>query len=223
MLRTTLLSLTILSGTGANAESQGLQSVNDQPFLEFIGGIEGPDGYDDIVVGATSQPPKPVTQLTVREVLAYQRQLQLEGSDSTAVGRFQFIRKTLNWLVEAHEIDLDRKFDRRTQEYLARVLMNNCDFYEVGASEHRVGNCLAKAWAALPVLSGEKAGRSYYGGVGANKARTTRDEVLAVLRQRFDDIDDRRLVQVAMTGPLPAIRSPGTEAFAERIPLSPSP
>jgi hypothetical protein len=220
MLRSALLSLTIISGSGAMA--QGLQPVNDQPFLELIGGIEGPDGYDDIVLGATSQPPKPVTELTVREVLAYQRQLQLEGSDSTAVGRFQFIRKTLNWLAEVHEIDLDRKFDRRTQEYLARALMNNCDFYEVGANEHRVGNCLARAWAALPVITGDKAGRSYYGGVGTNRARTTRDEVLAVLRQRFDEIEENRPIRVAMTGPLPAIRSPGSEAFAESIPLTPA-
>ena len=49
MLRSALLSLTIISGSGAMA--QGLQPVNDQPFLELIGGIEGPDGYDDIVLG----------------------------------------------------------------------------------------------------------------------------------------------------------------------------
>ncbi|MBW3243525.1 hypothetical protein KUV57_12705 [Epibacterium sp. DP7N7-1] len=221
MLRTTLMTAAILSG--ATAQAEGVLAVNDQPFLELIGEIEGPDGYDDIVMGATSQPPKPVTQMTVREVLEYQRQLQLQGSSSTAVGRFQFIRKTLKWLVDGHDINMDQKFDRRTQNNLARILMNRCDFYEVGASEQRVGNCLARAWASLPVIAGDKAGRSYYGSVGANKAHTTRDEVLAVLRQRFEEEEDITPVRVAMSDPLPAIRSPGSEAFAERIPLESSP
>lgn len=220
MLRTTLLSLTVCAGAAAANAEAGFQPVNDRPFLDLIGEIEGPDGYDDIVLDAPLQPPRPITQMTINEVLEYQRALQLEGSHSSAVGRYQFIRKTLAYMVDKYEIDGDQLFGKVMQDSLARRMMVKCDFYEADASESRVGNCLARAWASLPMMSGEKAGQSYYGEVGTNKAHATRSEVLVALRQRFAE-DPLPEYEVASNDPLPVIRNTRGSQVADRIPLEP--
>lgn len=157
-LRAVFVSLAALMGTQAAADQVKVRSVNDRPFLELIGEIEGPDGYDDIVLGATSAPPKPITRMTISEVLDYQSKLKREGSKSTAVGRFQFIRKTLEWLVEEHRISRDQTFNRHVQDYLARALMKDCDFYEANANEYSVGNCLARTWRHCPCSAAPRLG-----------------------------------------------------------------
>lgn len=221
MLRKTILSLAMMSSAGvSSAEAEGFAIINDRPFLDLVGGLEGPDGYDDVVMSASHQPDRPITEMTIAEVLDYQRSLQIEGSASSAVGRFQFIRKTLNWLVEEHDISKDKKFDRNMQDTLARIMMVKCGFYERDAKTHAIGNCLARAWAALPVITGEKAGISYYADVGSNEALTSREEVLATLRERFAQ-DEPTRVQVALSRPLPAITNRDDEPFAVPIPLQP--
>jgi hypothetical protein len=219
MLRSTLLSLAIVAG----AAPAMAQSVNDQSFLDLVGSIEGPDGYNDVVQGATSQPPKPLTEMTIAEVLDYQRQLQLQGSTSTAVGRYQFIRKTLSYIVSKHQIDPQTKFSKRIQDDLARQMMRNCNFYDSGTPVEKVGNCLARAWAALPVLSGENAGLSHYDGVAGNAALTTREEVLAALNKRFKERSARAPVRYAMAKAdlMPVIRNQSSDRFADPIPLRP--
>lgn len=212
--------LSSLSGGSSSADVLYGRPVNDGPILELIGSVEGPAGYDDFFRGAPSRPPKPISQMTIREVLEYQTRLQRQGSESSAVGRFQFIRRTLAWLVDLHDIDQDRRFNRVTQDYLARVLLNNCQYYQPDVSAHEIGNCLARAWAALPVISGDGAGRSFYGGVGSNRALTSREEVLSALGLRFQGGSSTLAVRLAARGDLPVIRPPGAGDFAERIPLS---
>lgn len=218
-LRAVFVSLAALMGTQAAADQVKVRSVNDRPFLELIGEIEGPDGYDDIVLGATSAPPKPITRMTISEVLDYQSKLKREGSKSTAVGRFQFIRKTLEWLVEEHRISRDQTFNRHVQDYLARALMKDCDFYEANANEYSVGNCLARTWRHCPCSAAPRLGGPIMRAWAAIRAQTTRAEVLAALRQRFQSAEMNLPFKVAMARTLPVIRAPGSQAFAERIPL----
>ncbi len=225
MLRTALLSLAILSGLSpAHAGSASTMAhVQDKPFLDLLGSIEGPDGYNDIVTGATSQPEKPLTRMTVQEVLDYQELLQAQGSASTAVGRYQFIRKTLSYMVAKYDIDRNRLFDSHLQDSLARQMMRNCKFYDSGVPAEQVGNCLARAWAALPVLSGEKTGESHYEGVAGNKARTSREEVYAALSKRFERKQAQAIqsYKIAQADILPIIRNQKNDRFAYPIPLKP--
>lgn len=56
------------------------------------GGAFGTFGYDTVYSGAKIKPPKPISQMTIGEVKAYQKQLLNSGSNSSPVGRYQFIK-----------------------------------------------------------------------------------------------------------------------------------
>lgn len=173
---------TLTAAPGAQADQM---DVNDRPMLELIGYYEGPRGYDDVFRKATIKPPMPLTQMTIGEVMAFQNRMVAAGSESSAVGRYQFIRKTLARLVEASDLPHDALFDRNVQDYLARLLMAECEFYAPRQHELEIANCLAQVWAAFPVATGEKAGRSYYEGIAGNRALVDVGTVVRTINRRF--------------------------------------
>lgn len=203
----TLCAVTSLAATAASA------SVNDRPVLDLLGQLEGPEGYTQVVHSAKLDPPRPITQMTIAEVLNYQRALRHAGSSSSAVGRYQFIYKTLRQVVMDFNIDTGQRFNKRTQDFLARRMLEGCDFYDPEASHAAIGNCMARIWAALPVISGSKAGRSYYHGLAGNRALTTPKEVVSLISLRFKD-------PVYVTGAEKVALS--EMPFATRVPLAPS-
>ena len=161
--------------------------VNDKPILNLIGAVEAPAGYNDYYRGMTIRPPKPISEMTIREVIAFQNLAVKRGSKSSAVGRYQFIRGTLAELAAEKRIHPDTIFDRRVQDYLARMKLQDCDYYTRHVDEIRVSNCLAKVWASLPVITGPKAGRSYYQGIAGNKSLVGIGTVVRTVAMRFTD------------------------------------
>lgn len=119
--------------------------------------------------------------MTIREVVEFQGAMRRAGAASTAVGKYQFIRKTLIGAVEESGLSYDALFDKSAQDHLARILMKRCGFYDARKTIAPVGNCLARSWAALPVLTGDKAGQSYYG----TRIKTNRTVVISLLEARF--------------------------------------
>lgn len=163
----------VLSGAGIPAKAQG-----DANLLTFIRVLEAGGQYDRYHADIPVSPPRPLTSMTVGEVIAWQR--SLSRVKSTAAGGYQIIRKTLEDIVARHGIDLSAQYDRAMQDRMARLLISQC------AEEKRRGqlafaNCLAGIWAALPLVSGPKRGKSAYQGIAGNKARTTPEKFLAVL------------------------------------------
>ena len=167
------------------AEGSGSVLFSDRHFLELLGALEGPDGYDDITLFATRRPPKPITLMTINEVLDYQRLLRSTGARSSAMGRYQFIYDTLLYLTNIHDIDRSRLFDARMQDRLTRLEMIRCGFYESSTPIGALGNCLARVWAALPLLTGPNRGKSRYERMSINSAQTSPMVIEAVLRQRI--------------------------------------
>ena len=165
-------------------DAEGPVSFSDRHFLELLGSLEGPDGYDDITMFATRPPPKPITLMTINEVLEYQRLLRGTGARSSAMGRYQFIYDTLLYLTNIHGIDKNRLFDARMQDRLTRLEMIRCGFYESFTPIGDLGNCLARVWAALPLLTGPNRGKSRYERMSINSAQTSPMVIEAVLRQR---------------------------------------
>lgn len=159
--------------------------INDRPMLLLIGGVEAAEGYGSVSNFSPIRPAKPVVQMTIQEVLQFQEEMRNSGSESTAIGRYQFIQETLAELVIENRVDPLALFDRRMQDYLARMKMKDCGFYNENKDVTEVGNCLAKVWAALPVLSGEKKGKSYYHGIAGNRSLVETGTVRAVLSERF--------------------------------------
>lgn len=160
-------------------------AANDVLFLNLIGTLEAPLGFDTVSGFAPIAPPRPLTTMTLAEVIAYQERLRALGTVSSAVGRYQFIYRTLHGLVHRHDISGDLVFDGEVQTYLARFLMHDCGFYAPETPLVPLANCLATVWAALPVVSGPRTGRSHYDGDGINAALTEPEVVLRVLDQRF--------------------------------------
>jgi len=161
-------------------------AANDVEFLNLMGDLEGPRGFGTVSGFVPVLPVRPLTEMTMAEVLDYQSQIRAQGTISSAVGRYQFIYPTLRELVEQHGISETLVFDAEVQTYLARFLMHNCGFYDRDTSVLQLGNCLASVWAALPLVAGPNRGESIYSGDGINKALISPEILVAVLIRRFD-------------------------------------
>lgn len=153
--------------------------------LDFIGSIEGPAGYDDYYRGVSSGPPRPLTSMSINEVLAWQDSIDAK-SNSEAAGRYQIMEDTLRDLVRSGQVDPNRQFNAATQDDLAVMLMKRRGWNPNSDKHVAMGNALAYEWAALPLCSGIRAGRSAYSGVGKNKALTTCEAWMAVVANGED-------------------------------------
>lgn len=189
-----------------------LVQVDDTPMLSLIGSLEGPAGYNDFYRGSPISPPRPLISMSIRQVLSFQDRAVAAGSRSSAAGRYQFLRTTLRDLAAKGRISLDAPFDRRTQNYLARMMLASCGYYDPNGDHRAIGNCLSRIWAALPVVSGRNAGRSHYHGIAGNKALTTPSRVVQVIRARMSQ---RTLMAIAEPVKSPALRK--SRRYAETI------
>lgn len=155
-------------------------------LLDFIAQPESGGNYDIVWGGINGEdrPPKPLTQMTVREVLAWQDRIDPDYM-SEAAGRYQIIEDTLRGLYRAAGVPLSAKFDEDTQDKLAVALLKRrgLDDYLAGdITATQFANALAKEWASLPVVSGEKRGRSYYGGDDLNASHVSVDAFMEAVR-----------------------------------------
>ena len=170
-----LAALMIVAGPGA---ARG-QDARAQGILDFIGGIES-RGYDDYYREAAAPPPRPLTTMTVAEVLAWQESIDAR-SRSEAAGKYQIMEDTLRGLADAGAVPPDALFNAATQDALALHLLERRGYDPARTDYTRMGDAIAREWAALPVCSGLRAGRSHYDGIAGNTARTTCGIWLAVL------------------------------------------
>ena len=164
--------------------------------------------------------------MTIAEVLAAQKKSRSVGGNSAA-GAGQIIYPTLNDLVEKGVADPSERFSIETQRRLHKHLLNQRGLgkYMSGQiSALEFGNNLAKEYAALPLLSnvGEKrAGKSYYGGDGKNRALTDVDSFKAALSLGSpEDVLDNRVVGTDFVPRTPMDVfdfSPGSSSSAEMV------
>lgn len=122
--------------------------------------------------------------MSIAEVLAWQERYVAEGSASSAVGKYQIIRATLNGLVAQLKLDPATMFDAALQDRLAITLLErrgSVDFIEQKISREQFAANLAKEWAALPRVIGDNPHESYYAEDGLNKARISINEMYGAL------------------------------------------
>lgn len=127
------------------------------------------DGYDAVQHGATIRPSKPPTSMTLRDIYAW---IDATPSQPHAIGRYQFIPKTLKRLVAIKGLSLDTVFTPTVQDALSDILLAEAGLFEFQAGQmprHTFMNNLAKIWAGLPNSSG----KSHYHGFAGNKASIT--------------------------------------------------
>ncbi|MFG6080508.1 hypothetical protein ACEUZ9_001112 [Paracoccus litorisediminis] len=160
-------------------------TANDTDFLNLMGNLEGPRGFGTVSDLAPALPWSELDSMTIGEVLDYQVRIRRMGTQSSAVGRYQFIHATLVQILRTHGISREMVFDGEIQTFLARLLMRDCGFYDVATPIDRLGNCLAGRWAALPLLSGPDAGLSAYHDDGLNHHLVSSNDFRNVLETRF--------------------------------------
>jgi muramidase (phage lysozyme) len=154
----------------------------DKKALDFIGKIESGNNYNKLVGGKVKSNPG-LTEMSVADVINYQRGMLASGHESTALGKYQIIKGTLTGLVKSGAVGVNDKFDQSTQDKAAIALMNQRGRTKYQSNKITVdtyADNLSKEWASLPYNTG----RSYYAGTGSNKSLVARSDFTNALKAR---------------------------------------
>lgn len=119
-----------MSFTGPRLSGPSIEQAVKNGMLSLIGAAEGTDkgrGYNEtLAYGAFTGGPVDLVNMTLREVRALQRQMLANPANtwnSSAVGRYQIVGKTLEGLIAKLNLSLDQKFTPDLQDRLARELL----------------------------------------------------------------------------------------------------
>lgn len=148
-------------------------------LLTKISSIEAPKGYDTVYGNQMKKMPKPLTSMTIGEVIE-QGPWRTKTFGSSACGAYQFMTATLKSLVEQLGLSLKQKFTSDLQDRLGYHLLKRrgYDAFMFGKIDiPEFGKRLAQEWASFPVLKQTKGqqrqvkrGESYYADDGQNKS-----------------------------------------------------
>lgn len=159
----------------SNAMVKTIDQAAYASLLTTVANGESNGNYNAYYKNASNSSFK-LTDMTVGEVLAWQKEYVTAGNASNAVGRYQIIEPTLESLISDLKIDPSEVFDEQLQDRLAIALMErrgSKDFIENKLSAEQFAANLSKEWAALPNVTGERPTESYYAGDGLNASRVS--------------------------------------------------
>jgi muramidase (phage lysozyme) len=143
----------------------------------MIGRAESKGDYNVMVGGKKGD----LTNMTLAQILEQQSKMnKRNGFESSALGKYQITQGTLRDLINKTGMDINTTmFDQATQDKLADELIvsrGGYNKYAAGAiSKEKFMRNLSSIWAGLPM---DASGRSYYQGVGTNKATIGFDEAM---------------------------------------------
>ena len=147
--------------------------------LDFIARYESSGDYNLRNGGSRAN----LIGMTIAEIFEMQRNYRTwPGATSTAVGRYQYIKDTLEEMVRIMGLNpATTRFDQRTQDSIATTdLRRRCrldDWLAGRITDGDFMNLVSRVWAGIP----NTGGRSTYAGVGNNRAGTTASGALGQL------------------------------------------
>ena len=156
-----------------------------QGVLELIRGAEG--GYESMFPSETISG---LTEMTIAEVVALQKEKLKDGRESAAVGAYQMLYP--DRYVEAAGLTLSSKFTPENQDRLAQAFLAERGLTAEKAAKDPAGFAkgLAQGFAGIPVLEAMQgqvqsveSGQSYYRGVGRNKATVSPEVVEEAIKK----------------------------------------
>ena len=154
--------------------------VSAKPLLDLIARVESTGNYN-AYFGNAGNTSITFTEMSVDQVMQWQEDFIAAGHPSSAVGRYQIISTTLKGLVQQLNIDPNQPFNEAMQDKMAVALLERrgaTEYVNNQIDEQQFAAELAKEWAALPRVVGDRPEQSYYAGDGLNKALVKVDEVL---------------------------------------------
>lgn len=159
---------------------EGMQNgIAPHGVLDLIGRGEG--GYNSVNLGERRgyrASTRDLTKMTIGEVLAAQGRKEFN-----AAGRYQFIPSTLEETMKKAGLNRDSLFNEANQDKLAHTLLMSRqsvrDFLN-GKSQDvlRAVRDISRTWASV---ANPDTGRSYYEGVGRNRASISVDKMKGAL------------------------------------------
>lgn len=178
----------------------GKNAYNSQ-MLELIGKHESGGDYNRVYAGKGIKRVD-LTNMTIDEVMTWQKEYtSVEGSASSAAGKYQIIRKTLAGLKEDMGLTGEEKFDQAMQDKMAMRLLDQRGYsalLEGRISEAKFVNNVSNEWASLKNTSG----RGAYDGDGLNAGAVSAATTISAARL------DKQLITTAsneMPAPAPVI------------------
>lgn len=185
-------------GTPRHAAAPGCSAAHpDVPrsaawLLDFIGLIEAPRGYGTIFRNRQNRLDKPLTAMTLAEILAAQPGWS-EANGSGAAGRYQVIEQTLAGAIAELGLDPASRFEPALQDRIGFHLLRRRGFDQFAAGTLPLAGfalALAQEWAAFPVLAAisgahrqVEPGETFYAGDGRNEALIGPGAFIAILTQ----------------------------------------
>lgn len=163
-------------------------------LLDFIAqtevGSTGRASYDVIYGHNQDKLPKPITSMTIGYLIDAQASFT-KRFKSSASGRYQFMRATLQGLSKELSLRGSQVFDPDLQDRLGYHLLIRRGYNEFMAGKinrTEFGKRLAQEWASFPVLAAVQGahrklqrGEAYYAGDALNKALVTPAKIEAIL------------------------------------------
>lgn len=198
-------------------------------LLDFIAAREAPKGYDTVYANKMAQMPKPLTSMTLAEVIA-DGPRRTKAFGSSACGRYQFMTATLQDLRKTLVLMGTDLFTPDLQDRLAFALLQRRghDKFMAGKlTRTAFGLAIAQEWASFPVLAAcqgahraLKRGQSYYAGDGMNKALVTPEAVESALNTAYA----AHSVSTALgPPPVPSTPAPAVVEPQVNLPTTPAP
>lgn len=133
-------------------------------LLDLIGEYEAAGNYNAVFGNAGSK--RDLGKLTLNQIIASQTAAKRRGVGSTAIGRYQFLVKTLKSLKQDLGLTGNERFTKELQDRLGVALLNRRGYQQFKAgkmSKRQFALRLSQEWASLPNPS---TGRSFYAGDG---------------------------------------------------------
>lgn len=147
--------------------------------LDLIGVHEAAGNYNAVYGKARSK--HDLSQYTLDQILARQAAARRRGVASTAIGKYQFIWRTLRGLKAELGLTGKERFTPKLQDQLGMALLKRrgWDAYVSGRmSKRQFALRLSQEWASLP---NPNTGRSFYAGDGLNASSASRAQVYRAL------------------------------------------
>ena len=167
-------------GTNTNqGGSTGGGTRSSNPLLQLISGAEG--GYDSMY---PSEKYPQMLNMTMTELVAFQKLKLKDGRASAAVGAYQFLYP--EQYVTLAGLTMNSKFTPENQDKLALAFLKARGITVEAFKRDRVGTALklAQGFAGVPVLAPTQGkyrfvrrGESYYSGDGVNAATVSAERV----------------------------------------------